>query len=316
MVRLLNFDCGIRVEGALLKEFTDPQDLALKGGDPPTAIVYVKAEEEKKFGIEFKTVDDVGIAPAANGVCWNIMFNGDKIGKGWISEPGRTQCVDFHSYQDTDGRWLQRNFVFSKLDVTEDGNPKDKKAINLEALGEITINVRRYRVTGPSYLARNADGFKETTNQTKSVHEKQLKGHDISHTVGMSQPIATSNPTVVPGVFVDPETPYAIIKFRYRSERALKGLGLIPRTPLPSLSPEPHKSSDAERASIDAMSREDLEAELLRLRRASQPKVKPENAPRRFKREHTRSVIPADSATQARKKRKAPKVIDLTGDSD
>jgi hypothetical protein len=100
------------------------------------------------------------------------------------------------------------------------------------------------------------------------------------------------------------ESPYAVIKFRYRTEReyrisytstcietecsftgALKGLGLIPRTPLPSLSPE-------------------LEA----------VKVKIEETDEKKKRERSTSAEPSTLPPKSRKKKRT--VIDLTGDSD
>jgi hypothetical protein len=67
---------------------------------------------------------------------------------------------------------------------------------------------------------------------------------------------------------------------------------------------------DGNRASVEDMTREELEAEIARLR-ASQTKIKSEKTS--VKRE--RSNTPAGPST-APKKRKKPMVIDLTGDSD
>jgi hypothetical protein len=114
----------------------------------------------------------------------------------------------------------------------------------------------------------------------------------------------------------------------------LKGLGLIPRTPLPSLSPEPEAidddddddnddddDDDANRSSIEDMTREELAAEVLRLRN-SQTKVKVEKKVEKkaekkvaVKRERSQSES-AGPSMQAPKKQKKPKVVDLTGDSD
>jgi hypothetical protein len=95
---------------------------------------------------------------------------------------------------------------------------------------------------------------------------------------------------------------------------ALKGLGLIPRTPLPSLSPEPEAvdDDDAKRGSIEEMTREEMAAELLRWRN-SQTKVKVEKKVA-VKRERSESAS-AGPSRQMPKTRKKPKVIDLTGDS-
>jgi hypothetical protein len=89
----------------------------------------------------------------------------------------------------------------------------------------------------------------------------------------------------------------------------LKGLGLIPRTPLPSLSPEPEAGNDDDdtnRRSVEEMTREELEAEVLRWRHS------------RTKAEAEKVVVKRErsDSTPAPKKQKKPKVVDLTGDSD
>jgi hypothetical protein len=91
----------------------------------------------------------------------------------------------------------------------------------------------------------------------------------------------------------------------------LKGLGLIPRTPLPSLSPEPG-APEANGVAAEEMTREELLAEVRRLRSIRPPKVKLENAPA-VKRERSVTVGPSGPVP---KKQKQQKVIDLTGDSD
>jgi hypothetical protein len=92
---------------------------------------------------------------------------------------------------------------------------------------------------------------------------------------------------------------------------ALKGLGLIPRTPLPSLSPEPG-AVNANRISVEELTREELLAEVHRLRTVLPSTVKLEKTAA-VKRERSVTVGPS---TPAPKKRKKQKVIDLTADSD
>jgi hypothetical protein len=89
---------------------------------------------------------------------------------------------------------------------------------------------------------------------------------------------------------------------------ALKGLGLIPRTPLPSLSPQPEAVDDEDRVnrgSVKEMTREELEAEVLRLRK-SQTKVKVEKVAVKRERSESESAGPS---TLALKKTKKPKVL-------
>jgi hypothetical protein len=87
---------------------------------------------------------------------------------------------------------------------------------------------------------------------------------------------------------------------------ALKGLGLIPRTPLPSLSPEV-AVADADRGAEEDMSREELLAEVRHWRTTQPSKIKHEKPASKRERSAT-----AGSSN----KRKKSKVIDLTGDSD
>jgi hypothetical protein len=118
----------------------------------------------------------------------------------------------------------------------------------------------------------------------------------------------------------------------------LKGLRLIPLTPLPSLSPEPAAVDEADDANsdfVDEMTREELEEEVLRWRnsRKDMNAVKVEKVDKKVekkvkkkvekkvaakvaaKRERSESGS-AGPSTLVPKKRKKSKVIDLTGDSD
>jgi hypothetical protein len=111
----------------------------------------------------------------------------------------------------------------------------------------------------------------------------------------------------------------------------LKGLGLIPRTPLPSPSPDrevANEADDANGGSVHEMTREELAAEVLRWRN-SQKNSKAEKVEQKVdkkiemkvekqiavKRERSESGS-AGPSTMVPKKRKKAKVIDLTGDSD
>jgi hypothetical protein len=92
---------------------------------------------------------------------------------------------------------------------------------------------------------------------------------------------------------------------------ALKGLGLLLRTPLRSLSPQP-ETVDANSVSPEEMTREEMLAEIHRLRAAQPSEVK---LVKTATNKRETSAI-AGPSTLAPKKRKKRKVIDLTGDSD
>jgi hypothetical protein len=183
MVQLENFDCTINVDGVPLREYADPGDAGERAGPVPTAIVYIQSEEGKPFSIKFSVLDDVGIFPEADAVCWCLELDGNEIKPGWICHAdGGSNYVNGNKYRDSNGRWLDQQFLFSKLDVTEDdAGRKDSK--DTSSLGEIEIRICRYQITGPSQAPKSMDVYKDASG-VKSLHEKQLKGRDITHSVG------------------------------------------------------------------------------------------------------------------------------------
>jgi hypothetical protein len=183
MVRFKNFECMIKVDGVALPEYTDPEDAGDTEGPVPTAVVYIQSEEGKPFSIKFSVLDDVGIFPEADAVCWCLELDGKEIKLGWICHAdGGSNRVHGNKYRDSNGRWFDQDFLFSKLDVTEDdAGRKDSK--DTSSLGEIEIRICRYKITGPSRAPKSKDVFKDASG-VKSLHEKQLKGRDITHSVG------------------------------------------------------------------------------------------------------------------------------------
>jgi hypothetical protein len=179
MVQLENFDCTIDVDGVALREYTDPGDAGEREGRIPTAIVYIQSEEGKPFSIKFSALDDV---PEANAVSWSLDLDGNEIDGSWICDVQKGNNVHCNEYRDAYGRWLKQDFLFAKLDVMEDG-PERNDNKDTSSLGEITIRVYRFQVIGPP-SSPNSDEYYEKAHTVKSVHEKQLKGRDIMHTVG------------------------------------------------------------------------------------------------------------------------------------
>ncbi|KAF8251726.1 hypothetical protein K440DRAFT_39627 [Wilcoxina mikolae CBS 423.85] len=312
MVRLKNIECHISTASGRLEEYTDPNDAGDREGNSPCSIVYVKSEEGQLFSVVLNLLDDVGIAPAGDSIVGVLAFDGEVNPDTLLVYPRRT-CVRARSVSATEsGGFVERQFLFSKLHVTEDGpKAKDSEGIDILALGEIRLTVVRYRTNGLT-RKNSGDRGQAYSKDTKTLHEKQLKGRDLAHSVGLSAPQPTSAPNRVCGMYIDTDdNPYLTFKFRYRSERALKGLGLIQRTPLPSLSPEPGLNSHRSSSAVLQMSRKELEAEVIRLRNKPDgiAEVKKENQ-KKVKREC------ADSGPSNIKKRKRPLTIDLTGDSD
>jgi hypothetical protein len=183
MVQLENFNCTINVDGVALREYTDPEDAGDTQGPVPTAIVYIECQEGKPFSINFSMLDDFGIFPEANAVCWYSVLDGNLIKPGWICRAdGGSSHVRGNKYRDSNGKWFDQEFLFSKLDITEDdAGRKDSK--DTSSQGEIEIRICRYKITGPLQAPKSTDCFKDAPG-VKSLHEKQLKGRDITHSIG------------------------------------------------------------------------------------------------------------------------------------
>jgi hypothetical protein len=185
MVRFKNFECTINVDGIALPEYTDPKDADAREGAVPTAIVYIQSEEGKPFSINFSMVDGGGLWPDANALAWSAILDGNELKPGWLCKaPRGSGFINGNRYQDRKGNWFQRDFLFSKLDIREDG-PVHKDNINTSSLGEITIRIRRYKITGRTRLVKKKKKEEyEEVRAVTSLPEEQLKGRDVSHSVG------------------------------------------------------------------------------------------------------------------------------------
>jgi hypothetical protein len=180
MVRFKNLECTINVGGDPLPEYTDPHDAGDREGAVPTAIVYVQSEEGKAFSVGLEVLDCVGIYPEANSVDIKLSLDGAK-GLWWNVRVHEHISVGGYEYDDTDGQYVRREFLFSKLDVLEE--TRDPENGDLKSLGEITVSFHRFKVTG----RRPWDPIKmkrQDLPSIKSVPGKHLKGRDITQSVG------------------------------------------------------------------------------------------------------------------------------------
>jgi len=208
-------------------------------GGSPCSIVYIKSEEGQQFSVCISLLNDIGIAPTANAISYSLSFDGEIIPDRMLLFPGERLVPRSRSVSATEsGGFVQRQFHFSKLNVTEDGpKPKDGGGTDTLALGEICVSVLRFCKTGESSVSHYAQ--RKVPTGITTLHEKQLKGRDIAHSIGLAHPkplyryctntitrLSTPQPATKPnfaaGRYIDTNAnPYLTIKFRYRSERTL-----------------------------------------------------------------------------------------------
>jgi hypothetical protein len=181
MVRFGNCECTLNVGDDSLPEYTNPDDAGDREGPVPTAIVYVQSEEGKAFSVRLKVHDGVGLYPEADSVKVKLSLDGATLKKGWLVRVNQHRIIQKHKYHDTEGRYVQRQFLFSKLDVLEETRGSENG--DSKSLGEIAVSLHRWKIVG----TRPRDPSKrdnEALPSIKSVPEKDLKGRDIAHSIG------------------------------------------------------------------------------------------------------------------------------------
>jgi hypothetical protein len=143
-----------------------------------------------------KLLDDTGIVPSANAASVTLHFDGKMIPARYIMYPYQSLKRSGFVSGVESGGFVQRQFQFSKLNVTEDDlKPTDSKNMDVLALGEIHVSVMRYFVT--SVCIANANYGRGFSKDPKTLHEKQLKGRDLAHSVVLAHHISSITAAVL-----------------------------------------------------------------------------------------------------------------------
>jgi len=181
-MKLKNIECTINTTTEPLREYIDSE---VAPDTPGEAIRYIQAQVGESFSFHiYIPLGDDGIRPPANSLNCKIYFNGNRE-LDTVLDLGESIVLSSSVIRPAArGGWIEREFMFDKLTVTEDpdmmGVPGNKKR-KLEELGEIKVVWYRYGQTGHkegTWLGRKA------VDAVKVVHEKELKGRDIEHSVG------------------------------------------------------------------------------------------------------------------------------------
>ena len=180
-MKLKNIEFTINTTAGPLREYTDPDAIP---DTPGEAIRYIQAQAGESFSFHiYIPIGDDGIRPPANSLDCRIYFNGNRE-LNRILELGESIVLSSSTVRPAaGGGWIEREFLFDKLTVTEDpdmigvfGNKKRK----LEELGEIKVVWYRFNQTGVSESSLG----EKAVDVVKVVHETELKGRDIEHSVG------------------------------------------------------------------------------------------------------------------------------------
>ncbi|KAF3036907.1 hypothetical protein E8E12_003396 [Didymella heteroderae] len=178
------------------------------------------------------------------------------------------------------GQVFTQTFRFSELEIDDQPHPTEGLKRQLEGIGTITIYMyfvigeqQIYNPNVPRLELSQLDPMNEKVNQKCAP----VRGDVLTHQASLSEPQA-----MLGSAFHEVQTekePFACYTSHYRSTRALKSLGIIPRTPSPSRSPTVEPEEPANPPDLNSMTTEQLIAELSQRREREEKTV-------RVKREH------------------------------
>lgn len=173
-----NISCSIHTDSGPLEEFPCVEGGLVNG---KISTVYIPAKDGEHFSINcaFLTpsqhlqTNPISITPSIDGVkehgivakleAPKVIFEGSEV-----MNPNRT--------------WKVCKFMFSSVNLTEDDIANTLTLEKVNSLGEIKVVLRRYQATGG---VGGAPASSSNTGKGRTIiHEKTVKGRDISHSVG------------------------------------------------------------------------------------------------------------------------------------
>lgn len=257
---------------------------------------WIASAEGKKFGVRTKV-----LAKQTSGIVTTVFIDGVRCCV-YAGPPGYSGTLD-HTFL-TNGR-VRRDFVFSKLELTDDDSMLDDRTSN--DIGQIVME----KATGKYTMTEHVVGSQDVTLRVPEgkVHERSKKA--CSHRVTFGEEVPHHDPGI-PFTIMQDNSPKSVFVFKYTRLDVLQAMGVAPYTPSTAKTepqPEdhndeievmdgPYESSPSDDVKPLARIRE-LEMELQRLRAQVE-----DRKPSLVKLEHGGS----------RRKQTVMEVIDLTDD--
>lgn len=179
MPTLNNISCFIETPAGPLEEFP-----CIETNAPNTSTVYIPVPTDNSpFTINCKVLSHEQHL-SSNALSFKTKIDGVKETGKVYTFGDKDLKISGTKVRTSSGAWELRKFLFSSIDFTED-HKVDTLALNkVNQLGEIVVKVFRYKVSGcrprrASHGLRTSGGGSGVV-----VHEKSVKGRDISHSVG------------------------------------------------------------------------------------------------------------------------------------
>ncbi|KAH4107591.1 hypothetical protein HBH46_051030 [Parastagonospora nodorum] len=196
-----------------------------------------------------------------------VMLDGNYVLAPYFERGGKDGCEGYKYGKAmfmAEGEVETRNFCFSALTIEERDDPvTEETKRKISCIGQITVYlyyIERLDEARSTAIPRALFDSDEALTH-KAMKAAVSQGDSLTCQTSLSAPEKQADVTCNEVKTTD-DAPFAAFTFFYRSTAALKSLGIIARTPSPSQEPEPEPKD------IESMNKEELMAELLRMRKA------------------------------------------------
>lgn len=172
--------CFVHTPEGPLKEFP-----CVDGPSPSSASAYILAQDGQEFSIKCSAPSPYKHMPVAStdGLAIQLQIDGVIEPSTLLDHAHSTITISGTKCHTSAGDWELRKFLFSSVELTEEKGHGELTLENVNKLGEITVFVRRFKNSGgTSGSAVGTSGF-DTGTTRAIIHEKSIKGRDISHSV-------------------------------------------------------------------------------------------------------------------------------------
>lgn len=169
--------CFVHTPEGPLKEFP-----CIDGPSPNSASAYILACDGQEFSIKCSVPSPYKHMPVAStdGLAVQLQIDGVNEQPMRLDHLHPTIIISGTKVRTPSGNWELRKFLFSSVKLTEERGQDEMTLENVNKLGEINVFVRRHRKSGVS--GAGTSGSDAGTNRAV-IHEKTIKGRDISHSV-------------------------------------------------------------------------------------------------------------------------------------
>lgn len=169
--------CFIHTPEGPLKEFP-----CVDGPSGNSASVYILARDGQEFSIKCSAPTPYRHMPIAStdGLAVQLQIDGDNEQPMLLDHLHPTIIISGTKVHTLSGNWELRKFLFSSVELTEEKGQGEMTLENVNKLGEINVFVRRHRRSGGPGVSTSGS---DAGTKRAIIHEKAIKGRDISHSV-------------------------------------------------------------------------------------------------------------------------------------